>query len=308
MEVKKFDVFEGIIIGFVAFSYIRSAFSNAGIFPCILFGIGIAAIFLIFYHEKYIGVILNIAACVFWSVFFTSIISLFSFFIGKPALLIVIGAAIFYGSLYLHGLKPVDLINKIKELIKKIIKRIRKFKTSDPSIKAIITEYDDEYERLIQLKEFITPHINSALSDPTLGDRIRNEAKLHRDSMESAINTYEKTSVIVKKRKITSVELETLKANLLQLKDINATISMLVVAAREGEERRRQEKINRERQSQQEQQKSSFSYFNGCDSKESITKRYRALCKAFHPDMGNGSPEDFSRLTDEYNELLKWYQ
>lgn len=46
-------------------------------------------------------------------------------------------------------------------------------------------------------------------------------------------------------------------------------------------------------------------YFNGCTTQEALTKRYRDLCKVYHPDMGNGSAEEFTKIQNEYESLKK---
>ena len=49
-------------------------------------------------------------------------------------------------------------------------------------------------------------------------------------------------------------------------------------------------------------------YFNGCNSLESLQKRYKDLCKVYHPDMGNGSAEIFSEIQAAYENLKKKYE
>ncbi len=45
-------------------------------------------------------------------------------------------------------------------------------------------------------------------------------------------------------------------------------------------------------------------FFEGCKSPEAIKRRYRELCKVYHPDSGNGSEAIFSAICDEYNRLM----
>ena len=45
-------------------------------------------------------------------------------------------------------------------------------------------------------------------------------------------------------------------------------------------------------------------FFEGCRSPEAIKRRYRELCKVYHPDSGNGSEAIFSAICDEYNRLM----
>lgn len=46
-------------------------------------------------------------------------------------------------------------------------------------------------------------------------------------------------------------------------------------------------------------------FFSGCKDAASIKRRYRDLCKVYHPDAGNGSSEVFNKITEEYNRLIK---
>lgn len=48
-------------------------------------------------------------------------------------------------------------------------------------------------------------------------------------------------------------------------------------------------------------------FFSGCNNEGSIKRRYKELCKVYHPDSGNGSAEVFARITDEYNRLIAQY-
>lgn len=49
-------------------------------------------------------------------------------------------------------------------------------------------------------------------------------------------------------------------------------------------------------------------YFAGCDSMESLQKRYKDLCKVYHPDMVNGSAEIFAIIKATYEKLKKKYE
>lgn len=53
----------------------------------------------------------------------------------------------------------------------------------------------------------------------------------------------------------------------------------------------------------QTQTASSVTYFSGCSTKEEADKRYKALAKAFHPDMGYGDESSFNAMQEEYNNL-----
>lgn len=49
---------------------------------------------------------------------------------------------------------------------------------------------------------------------------------------------------------------------------------------------------------------STEDYFQGCNTKEEIDKRYRALCKVFHPDSSTGDTEAFKNLQKSYEGLV----
>lgn len=46
-------------------------------------------------------------------------------------------------------------------------------------------------------------------------------------------------------------------------------------------------------------------FLNGCSDLDSLNKRYRDLCKVYHPDMGNGSAEIFQKVNAEYEMMKK---
>lgn len=41
-------------------------------------------------------------------------------------------------------------------------------------------------------------------------------------------------------------------------------------------------------------------YFSGCNSLDKLEKRYKSLCKAYHPDTEGGDTETFQRMQEEY--------
>lgn len=45
-------------------------------------------------------------------------------------------------------------------------------------------------------------------------------------------------------------------------------------------------------------------FFAGCDTAEKLEKRYKSLCKAYHPDAEGGDTSTFQKLQEEY-EMLK---
>lgn len=47
-------------------------------------------------------------------------------------------------------------------------------------------------------------------------------------------------------------------------------------------------------------------YFSGCNTLEKLEKRYKALCKAYHPDTEGGDEETFKLLQEEYERVRKY--
>lgn len=44
-------------------------------------------------------------------------------------------------------------------------------------------------------------------------------------------------------------------------------------------------------------------FFAGCNTQEKLEKRYRALCKTYHPDSEAGDEDTFKIMTEEYERL-----
>lgn len=44
-------------------------------------------------------------------------------------------------------------------------------------------------------------------------------------------------------------------------------------------------------------------FFSGCNTAEKLEKRYKSLCKAYHPDAEGGDKETFQKMQDEYQNL-----
>lgn len=48
-------------------------------------------------------------------------------------------------------------------------------------------------------------------------------------------------------------------------------------------------------------------FFAGCDTPEKLEKRYKSLCKTYHPDTGDGDTETFQKMKDEYEFIKSAY-
>lgn len=48
-------------------------------------------------------------------------------------------------------------------------------------------------------------------------------------------------------------------------------------------------------------------FFNGCNSLDKLDKRYKTLCKAYHPDGESGNEETFKKMKTEYETLKQQF-
>ena len=56
------------------------------------------------------------------------------------------------------------------------------------------------------------------------------------------------------------------------------------------------------------EKKAAAGFFGGCDTREMLDKRYKALCKTYHPDAESGDEETFKRMCDEYAARKKEFE
>lgn len=70
-----------------------------------------------------------------------------------------------------------------------------------------------------------------------------------------------------------------------------------------------QESAGRQEQqtAQAGQSEQASAFFADCKDQAGVKRRYRDLCRVYHPDNGNGSPEVFNRITEEYDRLMAQY-
>ena len=52
-------------------------------------------------------------------------------------------------------------------------------------------------------------------------------------------------------------------------------------------------------------QKSTFNFFAGCSSRESVDKKYRSLVKLYHPDNMDGDTKALQEINVQYSEAKK---
>ena len=297
MEVKKIDIFESVLIAILLYIFISNSFSNLGVVLSLVLALGITTIFLIFYHERYIGVVLNIITSLLWTVLITSFLSIFSLFHNNTWLLVIIGLGLLYLFLRLHGLDIVDFIKNIKSF--------KPVKVS--SVQDSIDEYKIQYETYLKYKEKLMPVFSDILSDPNAPTHIKATTSDYIVQM-NAIEKENKAFLRISKRKTFFANTQEYILNCTnKLRQLNIEFKEHINIL---DERERKEQEKRYRQSQQYNQsmkESVSSYFNGCNSLNSLKERYRDLCKIYHPDSGNGSQQEFVKIQEEFEILKKKY-
>ncbi len=67
--------------------------------------------------------------------------------------------------------------------------------------------------------------------------------------------------------------------------------------------RKIEQQVHQIRESKEKKEAAGF--FSGCDTPEKLEKRYKALCRTYHPDNEFGDEETFKRMQAEYEEKKK---
>ena len=67
--------------------------------------------------------------------------------------------------------------------------------------------------------------------------------------------------------------------------------------------RKIEQQVHQIRESKEKKEAAGF--FSGCDTPEKLEKRYKALCRTYHPDNEYGDEETFKRMQAEYEEKKK---
>lgn len=163
----------------------------------------------------------------------------------------------------------------------------KQFEEYDDYMDEIETEEDEGYEYFLSVDEHlgdVTAFLNDVRDAMELGDN---------PLLENACNEYLRNlsevsdEIAARNGKISSEDLSRLKPYIRQLdKQKDNIIKML--------EKQNEILDNPARNS---------IFFSGCTTKSKLDKRYKSLCKAYHPDAEGGDSETFMVLTEEYNRL-----
>ena len=181
-----------------------------------------------------------------------------------------------------------------------------------------IDEYNSCFNSATKRKEELSGYNNLTSNQLSM---IRKLDKEYNDIVENFLEIHKVAIEIVKrnekKRTISTKEKDKLKEYLTEMDNILNEFTRLVCqyediideiketekkGQKEKREYKKDENYNiREKTSTE----NSFGFFDGCDSQESLDKRYRALCKIYHPDNINGDEDVFKCIVEEYDCVKK---
>ena len=79
-----------------------------------------------------------------------------------------------------------------------------------------------------------------------------------------------------------------------------------MITEEEFEIREREAEERRMAQVSQTREENASVFFAGCNEREQVEKRYKALAKVFHPDMSTGNEETFKLIKQEYERRIRF--
>ena len=149
--LRLLDIIESFFILLVAYSLSSNAFTQAGFIPRLLFSLAVTVVFMLLYHEKYIGIVLNIGISLLWTFLITLIISFFPPFDGRLWLLIALGIIILFLSLCIHGLNPFHIKRWLKNRTNK--DRAQSINTSSEFFQKELEAFHTAYDEMDKIKD-----------------------------------------------------------------------------------------------------------------------------------------------------------
>lgn len=163
----------------------------------------------------------------------------------------------------------------------------KQFEEYDEYMDEIETEENEGYEYFISVDEHlgdVTAFLGDVREAMELGDN---------PLLENACNEYLRNlseisdEIAARNGKISSDELTRLKPYIRQLDKQKDNIIKMIEKQNEILDNPARNSI----------------FFSGCTTRNKLDKRYKSLCKAYHPDAEGGDSETFMVLTEEYNRL-----
>ena len=157
---------------------------------------------------------------------------------------------------------------------------ISMFNQSIDRYNAFVSEYNEKYKQI----QFFTGNISDLIGNMKKGlesKKIGTFKKLYAEAMENY-------DLLVKAK-------DTLEA--LRKRGISEEDYIKEKQWEEQQQKQQDEPIIKEN--------SVLTFFTGCNTLESVEKRYRSLCKIYHPDVPSGDESTFKEVQREYHQLQR---
>lgn len=168
----------------------------------------------------------------------------------------------------------------------------KQFEEYDEYMDEIESEENEGYEYFLSVDEHLSD-VNAFLND------VRDAMELGDNPLlENACNEYLRNlseisdEIAARNGKISSDDLSRLKPYIRQLDKQKDNIQKMLEKQNEILDNPARNSI----------------FFSGCTTRNKLDKRYKSLCKAYHPDAEGGDSETFMVLTEEYNRLKDMFE
>ena len=175
-------------------------------------------------------------------------------------------------------------------------------KDSDDDINVMMSYYEQENEKFKSRQGIIQSKLSVIQQLGLYDENLAQSCEDYNKNMDKfADSNYE----IINKSKIhKSVKEKDLELLICNLISMNQSLTVL-----ENAVERYLKNVDKENYSDSDNtEKNSFNPFAGCNNVESLKKRYKALCKSFHPDMSGGDTESMQFINTEYEKLLAEFE
>lgn len=186
----------------------------------------------------------------------------------------------------------VDSILDKNNMIEEILFRRNKIEEDDEEVKKYSKYINDLEEHLSSIDELN----NNVISIGIEGSEnvvLKNKFSTYISNMNDIVNIIAKYN-----NEIPIRVLKTLEPKIKQLNSLKKDILNLIEKAKQE---RRDFKATKSDTSKKQ------SFFTGCNNKETLDKRYKSLCKVYHPDIQSGDEETFKAVKMEYDSLKKMF-
>ena len=240
----------------------------------------------------YLGHVIHILFSILWTLLGYSILEkIFTLSESPFWQRILSGLIVFFLTLSLH-LACAGEMNLIPPL--PLSSKLRDKPPMDPAVEARLQQYFDIHDKAMDMIKTVDALPANEHSLP-----LKNYIKQNFSDMIKQMN-HLSNSIANYSRNPDPLTLANLNSNLDEILPIlakyNTTFQDLFDAYNQNIN-------NTSSEDKETQEDTHISFFQGCDSLESLNKRYRDLVKVYHPDSGNGNDKVFIEITEEYEKL-----